>query len=95
VPLPHFCPSGTAHYATQYALGFTPLMIRFSALLGSRSVESSPLLLHVGASALRALDLAFIMFGNRQNQRELFVAGLAKVFILGHGFLPDADHRPS
>jgi hypothetical protein len=27
------------------------------------------------------------MFRNGKNQRELFVAGLAKVFILGHGFL--------
>jgi hypothetical protein len=52
------------------------------------------LLLHFGASAFRALDLAFIMFLNGKKQGELFVAGLAKVFIVGHGLLPEVKSPP-
>jgi len=77
-----------ASLAPGFAMGIHAAHYSISALFRSRSVESSPLLLHFGASAFRALDLAFIMFRNRKNQRELFVAGVAKVFIVRHGFLP-------
>jgi|SRR5215468_1271736 len=74
-------------WAADLAIGIHAADFSISALFRSRGVESRPLLLHFGAPAFWALDLALIMFRNRKNQRELFVADVAKVFIVGHGFL--------
>jgi len=61
------------------------------ALLRGHGGEGSPLLLHPRAAAFRALDLFLVVLGKGQNQRELFLAGSAKVFVMGHGFLPSGD----
>jgi hypothetical protein len=68
-----------------------------SALFRGGSVEGSPLLLHFCTTALRAFDLVFFVFGDTHNHGKLFVTGVAKIFVVGHGFLPAklAGHRES
>jgi hypothetical protein len=45
------------------------------------------LLFWFGIAAFRAFGFAFLVFSNRQDDREFFVAGLAKIFVLGHELL--------
>jgi hypothetical protein len=42
------------------------------------------LLFDFGTAALGAFDVALIVFGDCQGDRELFVTGLAKVFVMRH-----------
>ena len=56
-------------------------------LLRSGGEEGGPLLLDFGAVAFGTLDLALVVFGNGQNQREFLVTALAKVFVVRHGVL--------
>ena len=48
------------------------------------------MLLDLGTLTLGTLDLAPIVFDDGHNQRELFVTGSAKVFVMGHDLLPQA-----
>jgi len=63
------------------------------ALLRGHGGEGGPLLFDFRAAALRALDSALVVFCERQNQRELLLAGSANVFIMRHGFLLGGDDR--
>jgi hypothetical protein len=58
-------------------------------------VEGSPLLLDFGAPAFWARDLVFVVFRDAHHDGKLFIAGLAKVFVVGHGFLPEKLDRSS
>jgi hypothetical protein len=46
----------------------------YLALFGGSGEEGSPLLLHLSALALGALDAALVVFGHREKQGEFPVA---------------------
>src|ERR1700747_1152110 len=58
-------------------------------LLGTDGVEGRPTLLYLFvATAMRTDDLAFVIFGKRQDLGECFLAGVAEKFVVGHMDLP-------
>lgn len=65
------------------------VMLVYLALFGGGGEEGSPLLLHLGALALGALDAALVVFGHREKQGEFLVAAQAQIFILRHADLPE------
>jgi hypothetical protein len=61
----------------------------YLALFGCGGEEGSPLLLHLSALALGALDAALVVVGHREKQGEFLVAAQAQIFILRHADLPE------
>src|SRR5436853_5710506 len=92
-PTPSFTPTSARspqHSPNLWQANLRRIPLTF--LRGCR-VESGPLLFKFGAATFRTFDLffvvlAFIVFGNGQGQRELLVAVLAEILVVGHSHLP-------
>ena len=66
----------------------------YLALFGGGGKEGSPLLLHLWTLAFGTFDVALVVFGHREKQREFLVAGQAQIFILRHGNLREGSAFP-